>query len=589
VGDAKKDSERQAKLGSKMSVERGIQSSNLFLVGVLVIALSSGVSVLLQLENLEKLNSVNDGGPYITIPFLASRTFDESVALFATSLLVLIILVPFQRKIRLRSSLNMPIVPSYWPFIGSALDFLSNSPWDLMELWHRQHGSIYAFNLLGNTCICIDSPDHLKQVLQSKIKLVKKDVTFAYKPFLPILGTGIVTAEGKSWMKQRRKISAPFKIEVLEIIPRVTIEAVQRLMVKMDHCAESEKTIDIAEELRHLTLQVISSAFLSLDAEESDTKFATMYLPIVEEGNKRVWSPERSYMFFLPFFWRHISCCRRLDIYVSKLITDRWSLRQEEKKSLKNTRHQDILDKVLVHYEKENAGTKPSRACIRQLRDEFKTFMLAGHETSAAMMTWTLFEIMKDDNIMEKVGKEADYLFGANFDCSGFSVGKDKIPSRQELSDLIFSESCLKEALRKYSVVPTVARLISDPLQIGPHLIPKGCKVMVNIQSLHRNPVHWPNPMKFDPTRFSDPKKPRPKPYTFLPFIDGPRNCLGQYLALLESKMVISLLVQRYALKCKNAQIHDGDPRHRYMVPIIPKGSVEIIVSKKFSNECQPN
>jgi len=568
-----------------MGVKGGIQSSNLFLAGVLGITLSSGISVLSQLEKLEKLNSVNDEGLYITIPFLSSMSFDESVALCATSLLVLVILIPFQRKLRLRSSLNMPMVPSQWPFIGSALEFLSNSPWDLMESWHRQYGSIYAFKLLGNTCICIDSPEYLKQVLQSKIKLVKKDVTFAYKPFLPILGTGIVTAEGTSWMKQRRKISAPFKIEVLEIIPRVTIEAVQRLMVKMDHCAESGETIDIAEELRHLTLQVISAAILSLDAEESNTKFATMYLPIVEEGNKRVWSPERSYAFFLPFFWRHISCCRRLDIYVSKIITDRWSLRQKEKKSLKNTRHQDILDKVLLHYDKENAGRKPTRSCIRQLRDEFKTFMLAGHETSAAMMTWALFELMKDDNLVDKVREEADSRFGAKFDCRDFSVERDKILSREELSDLIFSESCLKEALRKYSVVPTVARLISDPLQIGPHLIPKGCKVMVNIQSLHLNPEHWPNPMKFDPTRFSDPTKPRPKPYTFLPFIDGPRFCLGQYLALLESKMVISLLVQRYKIKCKDERIHDGEPRHRYMVPIIPKGSVEVIVLKRCSNE----
>merc|ERR1712238_253761 len=107
---------------------------------------------------------------------------------------------------------------------------------------------------------------------------------------------------------------------------------------------------------------------------------------------------------------------------------------------------------------------------------------------------------------------------------------------------------------------------------------------MVNIQSLHRNPVHWPNPMKFDPTRFSDPKKPRPKPYTFLPFIDGPRNCLGQYLALLESKIVISLLVQRYSLKCRDVQ-DDSDPRHRYMVPIIPKGSVDVFVYKKCNSK----
>jgi len=563
-----------------MVIERIMQSINLFSAGVLVMALCSGVSVLSQLDNV---NTVDGEGPSIKIPFLSNTTFDESVALCAMSILVLVIFVPYQRNVRLRSSLNMPMVTSYYPFIGSALQFLKHSPWDLMESWHRQYGSIYAFKLLGNICIGIEHPDHLKQVL-GKISLVKKDVAFAYKPFLPILGNGIVTAEGNSWLKQRRKIDHPFKIEVLEIIPRVTVRAVQRLMLKMDRCAEGGHTIDIAEELRHLTLQVISMAFLSLDAEESDANFATMYLPIVEEGNIRVWRPERAYMFFLPHFWRHISHCRRLNIYVSKLITDRWSLRREEKKSATIGRHQDILDNVLAHYDKENGDIYPSPVCVRQLRDEFKTFMLAGHETSAAMMTWTLFELMKEDNMMEKVGKEADSVFGTKFDCRQFSVDQDQLPSREELSHLIFSESCLKESLRLYSVVPTVARLVSEPVKIGPHLIPKGCKVMVNIQSLHHNPDYWPDPMKFDPYRFSDPAIPPPKPYTFLPFIDGPRNCLGQYLALLESKIVISLLTQRYTIKRKHVQ-DDSDPRHRYMVPITTKGSVDVFVSKKRPSE----
>ena len=185
----------------------------------------------------------------------------------------------------------MPVVPCTLPFLGTAFQFLTNTPWDLMESWHRKYGSIYTFKLLGRTCVSIEKPEHLKIILQSKIQNVKKDVHFAYKPFLCILGGGIVTSEGESWMYQRRKISGALKVDILETIPGATLGAVQRLMSKLDRCAENGSSIDIAEELRHLTLQVISETFLSLDAQESDTNFATMYLPIVEEGNKRVWSP----------------------------------------------------------------------------------------------------------------------------------------------------------------------------------------------------------------------------------------------------------------------------------------------------------
>ena len=87
--------------------------------------------------------------------------------------------------------------------------------------------------------------------------------------------------------------------------------------------------------------------------------------------------------------------------------------------------------------------------------------------------------------------------------------------------------------------------------------------------------------MDFDPERFLDPNV-LLEPYTFLPFIDGPRNCLGQYLALLESKMVISLLAQRYKMTITGDEYNDGsDPRHRFMVPIITKGSLNVSITKR--------
>merc|ERR1712038_749849 len=107
-----------------------------------------------------------------------------------------------------------------------------------------------------------------------------------------------------------------------------------------------------------------------------------------------------------------------------------------------------------------------------------------------------------------------------------------------------------------------------------------GTLVVINIQSTHHGETFWPKPMSFDPNRFLD-RKVRPAPFTFIPFIDGPRNCLGQYLALLESKMVISLIAQRYTMKMKDEVNPDEDPRRRFMVPLIPKVSMDIYVSKK--------
>ena len=382
---------------------RDISRSKYWFIAILVLTIISTVTISLHIHELYfKTLSL----PQLILILSRNKlTLRDCFLLSCVAIVTAAFFIRSQLNLLLRAKLNMPVVPSTVPFFGTAFQFMKNSPWDLMEAWHRKYGPIYSFSLLGRTCVAIEDPAFLRDVLQSKIQNVKKDVHFSYKPFLPILGKGIVTSEGQSWMKQRLKISTTLKVDVLDIIPRITLDAVDRLMVKLDDCATKGTTIDIGEELRHLTLQVISGTFLSLDPKESDATFAVMYLPIVEEGNKRVWSPERSFMFFAPFFWKHRFSVRRLNKYVSSLITKRWSLRREEKLSSKtSTRPYDVLDKVLAHYENENPTLEviPIED-IEQIRDEFKTFMLAGHETSAAMMMWALFELMKNEKLMEKV------------------------------------------------------------------------------------------------------------------------------------------------------------------------------------------
>jgi cytochrome P450 len=111
---------------------------------------------------------------------------------------------------------------------------------------------------------------------------------------------------------------------------------------------------------------------------------------------------------------------------------------------------------------------------------------------------------------------------------------------------------------------------------------------MVNIQAVHLDEKNWPDPMKYDPNRFLNGAV--IQPFTFVPFIAGPRNCLGQHLALLESKMVVSMLAQRYRFQLAPGSAKyvedwmnagEDDPRHRYMVPVIPKEELMVILTRK--------
>ena len=134
-------------------------------------------------------------------------------------------------------------------------------------------------------------------------------------------------------------------------------------------------------------------------------------------------------------------------------------------------------------------------------------------------------------------------------------------------------KAVLKEALRKYSVVPVVTRVTKEEDVLGDYKIPKGTTIGLLLQSVHHREDLWPNPDKFDPTRFLEPNK--VAPYTFLPFIDGPRNCLGQHLALLEGRVILAYLVKTF--KFKTLTDREGE-KHSLVVPIAPATHMRMLV-----------
>jgi len=385
------------------------------------------------------------------------------VSLVVALLVPVLLLRSSQQKQRAKQLLGSS-TPVLWstaegislPFIGQGITFLLYAPWDLLTRWHERYGGVICFPLLGTTMFSVTDAQMCKAVLQSSTANIKKDIEVTMKPFLSILGTGIVTSEGSHWLKQRRKMSHPLREDILEIIPSQTLSAVQRLMTILDEAIEKgeQERVPLGSLLRHLTLQVISGSFLSLSAQESDSTFAKLYLPIVDESNKRVWHSYRSYCFFLPAFWKYHSNVYQLNAYVSSLIRQRWELRRREQKETAATasstisssgRSFDILDKVLADFEKEfpnhTDDTLPEHA-VRQFRDEMKTFMLAGHETSAAMMTWCLYEFIHNSKLCADVVREAEGVFDPAVDWR--RAPSSDIPPADQLAKLQLSEASLR-------------------------------------------------------------------------------------------------------------------------------------------------
>lgn len=271
----------------------------------------------------------------------------------------------------------------------------------------------------------------------------------------------------------------------------------------------------------------------------------------VEEANLRTWSPQRMYI-PTPSWFKFRSDVKKLNDYVSGLVNDRWALRVDEDVNITD-RKQDVLDKVLSAIPRSEWGS----STVKQVQDEVKTFILAGHETSASMLTWSLYELLMNPECMKRVRAEAAIVYG--------NRKIEDIPKRSELEVLQYTECCLRESLRKYSVVPSVVRVASEDIEMGEYNIEKGATIMINIQGVHHDPKFWPEPTIYRPERFLKDIQ----PFTFMPFVEGPRMCLGQYLSILESKMVLSWLVHNYDFVLENKD--EAGQKHPFMVPIIPK------------------
>jgi len=474
------------------------------------------------------------------------------------------------RRLFYLSKLNC--APGFIPFIGHTVP-LSRAvgaypcTWDLFAFWSTAKApKPVRVQIFTRHCVVVADPEPIKRVFNSNIKNYGKDTEFAYNPFLDILGTGLVTSEGESWKRQRGRISQALRMEILDDVVDIATRAVDRLCVKLEKIRGTGEEIELAEEFRLLTLQVIGEAILSLSPEESDEVMPNLYLPIMEECNRRSLEPWRAYLPNKEYF-EHKNRVKKLNAYVIKLIRQRWKLKHSvtatpnADDSIDNP-HADILDRVLADVPKSEYGPEVER----QMCDEIKTFLLAGHETSAAMLIWTTWELVKAPEKMKIATEEAKKVYK-----NSEKKNNNKTPSRDELNWLEYIVGALKESLRLYSVVPVVTRKCLGDDYLGGEFIPKGTTVIISVQGVHHREDLWKNAQEFEPKRFVGNDTDETGNYSYLPFIQGPRNCLGQYLALLEARVVMANLLKKF--KFTSSRETNG-AKHTKMIPIAPADGI---------------
>jgi cytochrome P450 len=426
----------------------------------------------------------------------------------------------------------------------------------------RVRGSdIVRFRCGGRRFVSISHPDYVDHVLhEARLKYVKSD---EYGPVRATAGLNLLTDEGDSWAAHRGVLNPTFARRHLNGIVDLMIDPIADitagLVARGDPVA-----FDMHETMVETTLRVVANALFSQDF---GPLVASMH-DLATRGLRRAEKLERLGLWGLmprpvynALMWCTYSGVRlppplremqkitlTLERAVNAVIDERLAHPSDSG---------DLLDVLL----RADGGTWPRQ----RVRDEALTFMLAGHETTANAMSWFWYLMALATDARDRMLAEVDDVLGT------------RRPTADDLGNLPWTMACLQESQRYFSSVWVLAREAVGDDVIGGHHIRAGTTVIIPIHHIHHDPRWWPEPERFDPSRFSaDAGKQRPRS-AYLPFGGGRRVCIGQSFALMEMVLIAAIMSQHFTF-----DLAPGRPVElEATLTLRPKHGVHVMASRR--------
>ena len=363
----------------------------------------------------------------------------------------------------------------------------------------------------------ITHPDEIKHVLVNNQK--NYSVMLRYrKMFKLAMGEGLFTSEGPDWLRKRRMMQPAFRQKEIAKLADIMVSTVEKRIENW----QPDQPIDISHSMTQLTLETIAACLFGVNITEHVNKIGVTITEMMALFAQWVRSPAILFPVGLISHTRRklLASIGALDDLVTEII---------QSHHLTNQTGDNLLSTLLSLHDEES-GLSMSK---QQIRDEVRTMLFNGHETTASTLAWAFYLISQHPNVKEKLLKEIDDVLGG------------RRPTIQDMQKLPFTQMVIKETLRLYPPLWLMFRQAKHEDVIGGYPIPAGSRVTICLYMTHRHPEFWPEPERFYPERFEK----EPKPFTYLPFGAGMRQCIGKHFAMLETQITLATILQRYKLR----------------------------------------
>jgi cytochrome P450 len=383
-----------------------------------------------------------------------------------------------------------------------------------LEALHAEMGDVFRIPLPGFNPLFLVGPEANHFVTVSG----REDLRWRPEgdPVTRLLRDGLLVTDGDFHDELRRKMAPALHKQMLS-------EYVELMWRRTDQVSadwDGSRAIDMLVAMRQAALLILMDALFAVDFSPEMEKLWSSILKTLQYISPGLW-----------VLWSGIprpgyrGALRRMDGYLLRVIRER---REHEGKG------NDLLSQLI-----RTPGMSDDL-----IRDQLLTMLIAGHDTSTALLAWSLYLLGRHPEVLQRAQDEVDRIMGR------------QPPDLDGVNQLKYLDGVIKEVLRLYPPIHIGNRRAAKELEFQGYRIPAGQRVVYSIYLTHRMPEYWPDPQRFDPMRFeAEPSRLRPH-YAYLPFGGGPRNCIGFAFAQVEVKIVLARLLQKYCFELASDGVH---------------------------------
>ncbi|KAL0043106.1 hypothetical protein WJX79_009388 [Trebouxia sp. C0005] len=425
-------------------------------------------------------------------------------------------------------------------------DLLGGALFKALFKWMQESGPVYLLPTgPASSFLVISDPAAAKHVLRAsdnpKNPIYDKGLVAEVSQFL--FGDGFAVSGGDQWRVRRKAVNpALHKAYLNTMIDRVFAPSALHLAEKLQAAADSKEPVDMEACFSQLTLDVIGKAVFNYDfnALNTDSPLIQAVYTALKETEQRATDvlPLWKVPALAPLIPRQRKALQAVSLIrqtTEELIAKCKQMVDAEEQARFEEGYINEGDPSILRF----LIASRDEVSADQLRDDLLSMLVAGHETTGSVLTWTLYLLASNPTQMRKAQQEVDEV-----------LGDRQQPNMQDYAKLKYVMRCVNESMRLYPHPPVLLRraMVQDELP-GGYTVPRGQDVMISVYNIHHSPAVWDDAEAFQPERFSlDTPTPNEQntDYRYIPFSGGPRKCVGDQFALMEAVIAVAVVLHKF-------------------------------------------